>query len=777
MQLYLCPRNPGLKEVAEMTDKKESIHTDTFKWEMTVMIKRFISVILALALICGMLPQTLPRSSAAEDRTAVVYYLEPRYADKVTIPADMPQSYQIPTEGLSSPSFRIIYGDWSAEVSSTGLVTPAKTVYYWKNGVGYSWPIEGYESTTVDYNPGEATISVMDNGREVFRVNVDVRGYAAVYYHEKISEIADGIGVRETELDTFRAVVQYVAENTDYSASTSSGIGMLINGSGDCWASTDFIVDLCHELGIRSARNRYAAHDAGAGGGHRNVVAKLDGDYYIGDAGYTGTKPRFYSVREEPMGFAVSGSRIYQYDGDETDVVVPEKIGDRVITTLGYTDEQGGVFAYAGVPVKSVTIPAGITNILNPTFFAADSLKNIFVDANNPNYTDVGGLLYTKDRTVLLAVPEGRTGTLAVPEGTRRIEKGVFWYCSGLTEIFVPEGVTEIGDFAFVGLNDCAVVLPASVTSIGQNAFSNAYGNRVVRGPAGCYAETWCQENSIPFERCTVDGSGAIQVEHTLKGEPEEREPTCTKPGGIIDFCTTCKQWIAVENEKPALGHAWDSGEITTWPTLWKTGVIRHTCTRCGVIQSESITAKEAGLPFEDVRETAYYRDPVFWAFYTEPQVTAGTSATRFSPGSTCTRRDVVTFLWRAAGCPKPKTAVNPFNDVRTGGYYYEAVLWAVENGVTKGTSATTFGPKNTCTRRDVVTFLWRAAGEPEPASAENRFEDVPEDAYYTKAVLWAVERKITSGVDGTHFAPKDFCTRAEIVTFLYRANQAGGNK
>ena len=274
-----------------------------------------------------------------------------------------------------------------------------------------------------------------------------------------------------------------------------------------------------------------------------------------------------------------------------------------------------------------------------------------------------------------------------------------------------------------------------------------------------------------------MDGSGAIQVEHTLKGEPEEREPTCTKPGGIIDFCTTCKQWIAVENEKPALGHAWDSGEITTWPTLWKTGVIRHTCTRCGVIQSESITAKEAGLPFEDVRETAYYRDPVFWAFYTEPQVTAGTSATRFSPGSTCTRRDVVTFLWRAAGCPKPKTAVNPFNDVRTGDYYYEAVLWAVENGVTKGTSATTFGSKNTCTRRDVVTFLWRAAGEPEPASAENRFEDVPEDDYYTKAVLWAVERKITSGVDGTHFAPKDFCTRAEIVTFLYRANQAGGNK
>ena len=109
MQLYLCPRNPGLKEVAEMTDKKESIHTDTFKWEMTEMIKRFLSVILALALICAMLPQTLPRSSAAEDRTAVVYYLEPRYADKVTIPADMPQSYQIPTEGLSSPSFRIIY--------------------------------------------------------------------------------------------------------------------------------------------------------------------------------------------------------------------------------------------------------------------------------------------------------------------------------------------------------------------------------------------------------------------------------------------------------------------------------------------------------------------------------------------------------------------------------------------------------------------------------------------------------------------------------------------
>ena len=148
--------------------------------------------------------------------------------------------------------------------------------------------------------------------------------------------------------------------------------------------------------------------------------------------------------------------------------------------------------------------------------------------------------------------------------------------------------------------------------------------------------------------------------------------------------------------------------------------------------------------------------------------MTEGTSATTFSPAKTCTRAQVVTFLWRAKGCPEPTKTENPFTDVQADAYYCKAVLWAVENGITNGTSATTFGPNNGCTRAQVVTFLWRAEGEPEPTSANNPFTDVT-GGYYYKAVLWAVENGVTAGTSATAFSPNQTCTRGQIVTFLYR--------
>ena len=174
--------------------------------------------------------------------------------------------------------------------------------------------------------------------------------------------------------------------------------------------------------------------------------------------------------------------------------------------------------------------------------------------------------------------------------------------------------------------------------------------------------------------------------------------------------------------------------------------------------------------PFEDVNETDYFFAPVLWAYNHAPQVTTGASATRFSPGKTCTRAQVVTFLWRANGCPKPKTASNPFTDVPAGQYYYDAVLWAVENGITNGVDATHFGPDRGCTRAQVVTFLWRTFGEPEPLNDDNPFIDVPASQYYYKAVLWAVGNRITTGTSTNKFSPDATCTRGQIVTFLYRA-------
>lgn len=177
-------------------------------------------------------------------------------------------------------------------------------------------------------------------------------------------------------------------------------------------------------------------------------------------------------------------------------------------------------------------------------------------------------------------------------------------------------------------------------------------------------------------------------------------------------------------------------------------------------------TAK-SDMAFTDVADKAYYRDAVAWAV--ENGITKGTTATTFSPNATCTRAQAVTFLWRAAGSPKPETRTMPFTDVPVGSYYYDAVLWAVENGITKGTSDTTFSPDATCSRAQIVAFLWRSEKSPAAGTA-NPFADVKSTAYYADAVLWAVKEDITKGTTSTTFSPNADCTRAQIVTFLYRA-------
>ena len=187
----------------------------------------------------------------------------------------------------------------------------------------------------------------------------------------------------------------------------------------------------------------------------------------------------------------------------------------------------------------------------------------------------------------------------------------------------------------------------------------------------------------------------------------------------------------------------------------------------------EVIFVKANGNPqtgvFVDVATGSYYEDAVDWAV--ENGITKGTDDTHFSPDGICTRAQAVTFLWRTAGSPKPETRAMPFTDVPVGSYYYDAVLWAVENGITKGTSDTTFSPNMTCSRAQIVAFLWRSEKSPAAGTA-NPFADVKSTAYYADAVLWAVKENITKGTTSTTFSPDADCTRAQIVTFLWRCKK-----
>ena len=240
------------------------------------------------------------------------------------------------------------------------------------------------------------------------------------------------------------------------------------------------------------------------------------------------------------------------------------------------------------------------------------------------------------------------------------------------------------------------------------------------------------------------------------------QEPSCTDYGRAVLTCARCG--TNRETVLDCLNHDWDEGVLIKAPTIQENGLRLHNCRRCGEIWEEEIYFEFADVSDPEI----YYYAPVYWALEHDPRITTGTDATHFTPDRICSRAEVVTFLWRAAGCETPGST-GSFADVEPGSYYETAAAWAVEQGITLGTGDGRFSPDAPCSRAQVVTFLWRAAGKPAPTAQGEAFSDVEAGSYYETAVAWAVEHGVTYGT-GSGFSPEAPCSRGQIVTFLYRA-------
>lgn len=323
-----------------------------------------------------------------------------------------------------------------------------------------------------------------------------------------------------------------------------------------------------------------------------------------------------------------------------------------------------------------------------------------------------------------------------------------------------------------------AVVTSPTCTAQGYTTYSCRCGDSYVSNYTNALGHDWNDgvvsvapteesegQRIYTCERCSETYSEVIPaLGHEHHYEAVVTAPTCTEQGYTTYSCRCGDGYVTDYTD--ALGHSFGAWFVIKAPTTTEDGIEARSCTRCDHEEHRAIAKAEN--PFVDVPEGSFYYDPVMWAV--ENGITNGTTPTTFGPNDQCMRAHVVTFLWRAMGSPEPKLMVNPFVDVKPTDFYYKPVMWALENGITSGLDATHFGPTSYCNCAQVVTFLYRTMGNPEISSTGNLFTDVAAGSFYEKPVLWAVENGITNGLSATSFGPNAICNRAQIVTFLYRA-------
>ena len=392
--------------------------------------------------------------------------------------------------------------------------------------------------------------------------------------------------------------------------------------------------------------------------------------------------------------------------------------------------------------LKTIKLPDTVTSISSSAFKDLSALKTINIPQN---VTEIDESTF-----------EGCTSleSIELPEGVESIGISAFENCSSLKSINLPASLTEIEMSAF---EDCSsltrIDIPGTVYKIGQESFYGCSGLTKVNINEGVeyidfFAFAYCSSLTcvdMPESVRWIEGAAFADCDN-LKSIILERG---TEPNIDFEAFLGCHN-LSICRHKNSTGY---------YPTI-----------RTSYSSGPKVPYVIMGEKFTDVPEYSYYEVPVYWAYMNG--ITTGTSDNTFAPGKNCTRAEFVTFLWRAAGSPEPAISYNPFTDIKSRDYYYKAVLWAYENGITTGTSSTTFSPSEACLRNQIVTFIWRYMGKPAAETGNNPFIDVNKESFYCTAVIWAVENGVTTGTSVNTFSPEAACTRGQVATFLYRADK-----
>ncbi len=410
-------------------------------------------------------------------------------------------------------------------------------------------------------------------------------------------------------------------------------------------------------------------------------------------------------------------------------------------------------------PVSAALLALALTLSFSTAALAEDTEHGTC--GENLTWTYADGVLTISGEGEMDYAPElpDSATSVVIEDGVSSIGAFAFSGCSGLTEVFIPESVTSIGGGAFY---ECSALerisLPERVVSIGAVAFYRCSSLKHISLPDSVTSiGNWIFEGCTSLTDAEI-GSGLTEISYTAFLD-------CASLAGVsIPESVTFISGYAF-HRCTALTDVYYGGSEDAWRTVEISEYGNELLTSADLHPDSTVNEPTNQTGFDDVAASDYYFAPVLWAVGSE--VTVGTSDTTFSPSDTCTRGQIITFLWRAAGSPAP-TGSGGFSDVAADEYYADAAQWALEQGIDLSSGA--FRPADPCTRATVVEYLYRLAGSPKLSVSSHSFADIPAGADYSEAVTWAVLNGVTEGTGTDTFGPDDACTRGQIVTFLYRA-------